>query len=287
MTEEKKQITSTVGKTDDGTVQITFTIPKARITEEEKHVLSEITKEKSIPGFRKGKAPLEKVRANIDTTVLIEKTLNHILPKAFSDAIVEHKIKPAMFPKFEILSQTNDWQVRATTCEIADFELSDYKKVISGEGASKKLWTPEKGHADKPKELTQQEKEQIVLKALLDNTKIQLPKIVIDEEVNGRLAQLLERIEKLGLNFDSYLSSIGKDAKALRVEYEEQTKTAVALELILNKIADNEKVDVEEKTVDEALKASGQASTDNPDTRRAIRSILRRRQVLDSLVTLI
>jgi hypothetical protein len=36
---------------------------------------------------------------------------------------------------------------------------------------------------------------------------------LIDEEVNSRLSKLLERIEKLGLTLESYLSSIGKTAQ--------------------------------------------------------------------------
>src|SRR5258706_424878 len=89
-----------------------------------------------------------------------------------------------------------------------------------------------------PDSIIQKEKEQIVLKTLIDNIKVSIPKLLIDDEVNHRLSDLLARIEKLGLNLDSYLASVGKTPQSLREEYERQVKDGVSLELILNKIAD-------------------------------------------------
>ena len=43
---------------------------------------------------------------------------------------------------------------------------------------------------------------------------------------------------------ESYLKSVGKTAEILRAEYEMQAKDAISLELILNAIADDEKIGV-------------------------------------------
>jgi len=48
---------------------------------------------------------------------------------------------------------------------------------------------------------------------LLRNIKIEIPKLLIEEEVNTRLSQLLERIEKLGLDLEKYLQTIGKQPR--------------------------------------------------------------------------
>lgn len=270
-------ISSIVAKSDDGTIQITFTIPADTIVQEEEKVLGEMGKTISVAGFRKGKAPIDKVKSNVNPNTLLEKTLNNILPNAFSEALTTHHIHPTMFPKFEVISQTDTkWEVRALTCEVKDFDLPDYKKIVK---AQDKL----------PKETGREEKEQKILKLLFENTKISIPQVLIDEEVNTRLSQLLEKIEKLGLKLESYLASIGKDTKSLRAEYIEQTKSAIALELILNKIADTEKLEVTENEIDEAIKAAGGAEENikNTQTRKTIKSILRRRKVLDSLTSLI
>lgn len=289
---------STLARSDDGSIQITFTIAWNIIEKSRNEAISELGKDVEIPGFRKGNAPYEKVLENIPKNTLVEKTLSGILPRLFTDAIKEHKIKPAIYPKFEVLKTTEneDWQVRAVTAEIPKIDMSDYKKLISEEGKSKKIWTP--GTNDDPKgekeekEASRQEKEQQVIKLLLGNIKIDIPKVIIDEEVNSRLSQLLVRIEKLGLTLESYLASLSKNAEQLRKEYENQAINALRLDLILNEIAKKENIKVEKSQIEASIKAGSAdpkmaEKLDTPEQRRVIKSVLLRRAALDSLVSLI
>lgn len=292
-TRKSEKPRSTIARSDDGTIQITFTIPYKTITKAQEETLKEMAKNTEVPGFRKGKAPLDKVKEKIPPTTLIEKTLSKILPKLTADIIEKHKIKPAIYPKFELLkAQENEhWQIRAVTCEIPEINLADYKSVISGTARSQAIWTPDKDSKEK-KEPTREQKEQQVIKALLESIKIQLPKILVEQEANLRLARLLARIEKLGLTLESYLASINKTADALRKEYEEQSRQTISLELILTKIADLENIKVDEKQVDTAIKAAGSdpglsESLNTPEQRRAIEAVLQRRAVLDSLISLL
>lgn len=277
-------ISSTVAKQDDGSIQITFIIPFSLIKEAQEKVISEKAKEIEVPGFRKGKAPLDKVREKIDQQTLLEKTLQQILPQAFSEAIKKHKIRPAIYPKFEIVKAQDgeDWQIRAVTCELPEIILGDYRKLISD---SKTIWTPG------AKEPSPEEKEQKVIKLLLEGIKIDLPQILIEEEANSRLANLLARIEKLGLTLEGYLSSLGKTPESLRNEYETQARNAIALDLILNKIALMEKIKVSESQIDEALKAATNdpklyQKLNTPEQRLLIRGVLSRRAALDFLTSL-
>jgi FKBP-type peptidyl-prolyl cis-trans isomerase (trigger factor) len=96
----------------------------------------------------------------------------------------------------------------------------------------------------------------------------------------------------LGLNLDSYLASIGKTPESIREEYSQQAKESISLELILNKIAEEEKIKIEEKQIDEAITA---ASADpkvaeklkTPEQRQVIKQVLARRGALDYLVSLV
>lgn len=140
--------------------------------------------------------------------------------------------------------------------------------------------------------MRQEEKEQIAIKTLLETIKINIPKVLIEEEVNARLSSLLERIEKLGLSLDTYLSSIGKTPEGIRGEYEQSAKDALSLELLLNKVADSEGLKVEEKEIDGAIAASGAdpkvaERLNTPEQRRLIRSVLLRKAALDSLTSLV
>lgn len=293
MAKSKSQVSYVVARLEGGTIQITFSVPFPLISREREESLKEYAKDIEVPGFRKGHAPLEKVKERVPAGSLIEHTLSHILPKALANAITEEKIRPAIYPKFELLKSEEGevWEVRAVTCEVPKVELGDYKKAVLGAARAKSIWTPGKGEAKEKKEPSQEEKEQQVIKALLESVRVEIPKLLIEEEVNARLANLLARIEKLGLTLEGYLSSIGKTSDSLRDEYQGQAKGAISLDLILSTIALKEKIEVKETEIDAAIKAAGAdpklgERLNTPEQRRVIASVLARRAVLDGLTKL-
>ncbi|MEJ2441406.1 MAG: hypothetical protein P8Y06_00575 [Patescibacteria group bacterium] len=125
---------------------------------------------------------------------------------------------------------------------------------------------------------------------LLENIKVDIPKPLIDSETEKRLAQLLERIEKLGLTLESYLSSIGKKIEDLRLDYEKQAVEAIKLDLILFKIAEEEKIKVSREEVDKAMQIfvnSGESPKALEERKMVIESILKKRAALDALTSLL
>lgn len=300
--------TSAVARSDDGTIQITFSIPYAQIEGARKEATLEMGKDVEVPGFRKGNAPLDKLLQHIPENTLLEKTLSKILPKLTADAINEHKIKPAIYPKFELLKakEKEDWEIRAITCEIPEINLGDYKKAVIGASKAKSLWTPRQGprlssaesprgkllEEEKPKEPTREEKDQEVIKILLETTDIKIPKVLIEEESNLRLSQLLARLEKLGLTLEGYLASIGKTPQTTREQYEEQARRTIALELILDKAASLENIKIEESQIEAAIAASSAdrklaEELNTPERRRLVAAVLKRRAALEFLASLI
>lgn len=291
---DKVTDTSTIAKSDDGTIQITFTIPYPNIKKAKEEVGKEYAEKVNIPGFRPGKAPLDKILENIPDNTLLEKSLAKILPNLLTLAIQKHKITPAIYPKFELISaeEEKDWQIRAVTCELPEIDLADYKKGLSEIKKTSSIWTPGKDKETNSKTPTREEKEQEVIKYLLDSVKINIPKVLIDEEVNSHLSKLLERIEKLGLSLESYLSSIGKTTQNLRTEYETQSKNALALDLILTKIAEEEGLVVDKKDINAAIEAARSDKSianelETNERKRFIEAILKRRKALDYLTSLI
>lgn len=287
------KITHVIAKEDNGNIQITFTIPFAIIQKEEEEALKEFAKEIEVPGFRKGMAPIERVKDKVSQNDLIEHALGHVLPKALGDAITESKLQIAIYPKFELISAKDGeaWQIRGITCELPKFELGDYKKAVAGEFRSASLVVPGKNDNDKGV-MTREQKEQIAIKALLKNTKIQIPQILIEEEADSRLSSLLGRLEKLGLALENYLASVGKKAEDLRADYANQAREAISLDLILTKIAEEENLKIDQKEVESALnmsqvdKNASQNPSDIENRKRLMESILRRRAALDFLIGL-
>ena len=285
------KVTSVIAKEDNGNVQINFTIPFNVVKKAQDEVIKELAKDIEVPGFRKGKAPLDKAAAKIPQNTLIEHSLSHILPEALSEAITKNKLQIAIYPKFELISAKDNepWQIRGITCELPKVELGGYKKAVEGALRSGSIIVPGK---DK-KEATREEKEETVLKTLLDTVKIKIPQILVEEEANSRISNLLSRLEKLGVPFESYLTSIGKKITDLRADYEKQAKDAIAIDLILSKVAEEENIKTDPKEIDNALAMSQAAKggeSDNgeseEDRKRLIESILKRRSALDFLIKL-
>lgn len=296
--EKTDKVSYTVAKSKDGTIQITFNIPFKNISKTREIVAKNIGKDLELPGFRKGKAPLNKLLSHIPQNTLVENILRAILPESLGKAITEHKIKPAIYPKFELIStkEGENWQVRGVTCELPEVKLGNYKKIISDTAKTDAIWTPDKKGSDKKvdekKVLSREEKEQKVIKILGESIKIDIPKPLIDEEVNRRLSDLLQRIEKLGLTLETYLSSIGKTAETIRKDYEEQAKEAISFDLILSKIVVEENIKVSKEEVEQALKAYSQGdktSTPPPsgDQKALIETVLKKRGALDALCALL
>lgn len=271
------KVTSVIARESNGNIQITFTIPFDLIKKAQEEVINEMAKDIEIPGFRKGTAPVGKIREKIPQSKLIEHSLGHILPEALGEVISTQKLKIAIYPKFELIKSDDNeaWQIRGTTCELPEIELGDYKKFVPGNFRAASL----------KKELTKEEKEQTVIKSLLENVKINIPSILIEEEADSRLSNLLSRLEKLGLALETYLVQVGKKPEDLRAEYATQAKEAISLDLILSKIAESENVKVEQKEIDTALEIGDIKDTSN-ERKRLIESILKRRKSLDFLISL-
>lgn len=307
-TEQKEsKITSVLARQDDGAIQLTLTIPEEIILKIRELVIKRLIDELTIPGFRKGKAPNDLALKQIDMQRVYENTLQHLLPEAYAQAVTEHNLQPVLAPRFELLNvdEGQDWQVRAHTCEAPNVVLGDYKSKIKDLKKSD-IWIPGNPsagfHSDESseragqekKERTQEDKEQQVIKTILDTSDAKIPTLLIDEEVNHRLSQLVEQVQKLGLSVEQYLNSTGKNVEQLKSEYAEQAKESIKLVLALNKVAQEEKVDISDQEIDAIMSAGSNAlSKENlnndqqAEQKRLVRSVLLRRKAIESLTSLI
>lgn len=297
-TDNISKTTSVLARQDDGTVQITMTIPNEIVQKKKGEALGHITETLEVSGFRKGKVPQDIALKHIDTEKLYEYTLQHLLPEAYALAREEHKLQPILAPRFELLSieEGKDWQVRAITCELPQINLGDYKQTITGALAGKKIWVPGKinpsaSPGQGKKEGTREEKEQEVIKTLIEKTEVKIPKLLIEEEVNHRLSRLLEQVQKLGLTIEQYLASTGKIVDQVRDDYARQAEEAIKLELVLTEVAKEQKIEVSDEEIDKLIDSTGDDKTkealSTASQKRLIRLTLMRRKALDNLISLV
>lgn len=282
---------SILAKQPDGAIQLTITIPVDEVNKGYERAIIDIVNNAEIDGFRKGKAPRKLVEEKTDKSKVYEKVLQDIIPQAYIEAVKEHSLKPIISPKVELLKakEGEDWEIRATTCEEPIIELGDYKNKVKTALASSKLWTPGKDEADKQKtaQETEDEKTQKVIQALLDAVKVEIPQIIIEEEVNRSVASLINQTNNMGLTIDQYLASIGKTAESVREEYKQKTLANYKMQFALDKIAGEEKIEVTEQEIEDLVKVSGDENLkkelENPMQKAYIKGIIARRKTLDFL----
>jgi FKBP-type peptidyl-prolyl cis-trans isomerase (trigger factor) len=93
-----------------------------------------------------------------------------------------------------------------------------------------------------------------IIDALIEKTEIDVPKIFIESEQEKIIAQMKDDVKRFGLTFEGYLAQVNKTEEQLKDEFKEQATKRAKLQMILNKIAADEKIDAEKADVDEEMR---------------------------------
>ena len=93
-----------------------------------------------------------------------------------------------------------------------------------------------------------------IIDALLEKVDIDVPSLFIESEQEKILGQMKDDVTRFGLTFDAYLQQVGKTEAQLRDEFKDQAVKRAKLQMVLNKIAVDEKVEAEKADVDEEMK---------------------------------
>ena len=121
-----------------------------------------------------------------------------------------------------------------------------------------------------------------IIDALLEKVEVEVPQIFIDSELEKIIGQMKDDVSRFGLTFDGYLQQVGKTEDDLRKEFTEQATKRAKLQMTLNKIAADEKIDAEKADVDEEMKHALEHFPDaKQDLLRVhVETVLRNEQVL-------
>lgn len=90
--------------------------------------------------------------------------------------------------------------------------------------------------------------------ALLEATTIELPEIMIESELDRTQAQFSGDIEKMGVKLEDYLKHAKKSLEEIRKEWTPHAEKKAKLQLILNAIADTEKIKPDPKEIEDEVK---------------------------------
>ncbi len=94
----------------------------------------------------------------------------------------------------------------------------------------------------------------------------EIPESMIDNEVNARIQDMVQRLQQQGMDVGAYLEAMGMTAESLAAEFREPAEQAVRVDLGLRSIAEAEGMNPDDEKLDEQLEVmagmSGQSATE-------------------------
>ena len=380
-----------VEKTDKtNEVKLTFTVEAEKFDEGMKKVYAKTAKYFSIPGFRKGKAPMSLIEKTYGASIFYEDTFNEIVPEIYEDELKANNIDAVSRPEIEItqmekgkdliftaivqtkpevklgkykgieleksdvsvmaadvkkelermaeknsrLVTVEDRAVKNKDIAVIDFEgfvdgvafeggkaekheleigsktfipgFEDqvigmkineekdinvkfpeeyFSKELAGKDATFKVklheikvkelpaiddeFAKDVSEFDTLKELKASIKEKLVeekknqakyqleesaIKAVSENTTIDIPSGMIETEIDNILKEIDGRLAYQGLNLEQYLKMLNKSEDDMRKEYESQAAESVKTRLVLEAIVKAEKIEAADAEIEEKIK---------------------------------
>lgn len=223
----------------DKTFILTITLAQKDIDHTYHHVLEEVQAEFETKGFRKGKAPLDVVEANVSRSKMIEEVLSHLLSDIYSQKITEYHLHPVVQPQIKILNPPvtfdKDWQVEITGCELPEITIdSKYLEEIKAINQIQK---------DDNERLNQ------TIESLVKNSQVDIPNILIQADLNNKMSQLVDQTQQAGLTVSQYLKSKDLTIEKYQENLEKQIKNEWITNLAIDFIAKDQKLTVTEAEV--------------------------------------
>lgn len=124
-----------------------------------------------------------------------------------------------------------------------------------------------------------------MIEAIIAETNLEVPEVLIDSEVHKMLHKMRSDIEGMGLKYDDYLKNIGKTETDLHKDFEKDAEKRAKLQLIVGEIAKAEKLVAPKDMVEAEVKKVIEIYKDvSPENARAyIESVLQNEEVFKFL----
>ena len=246
--------THTLKKLPKGTFEITVKMPWAMIEKETEKAFQTLAEMLEVEGYRKGKAPKELAKKQIKKEAIYQQIIRTLFPDIYAEIIKKEELKPVISPRVDLkqAKENEDWELVFTLAEKPSVKLGDYKKTLADikvKRGKADIWVPgteaKPVDDDKEKARKQQELLNEMLTALLQLSTVEISEFILEEELNSRLSRLVDDIQKLGMNTETYLQSKNITMEQLREQFLKEIVETHSLEFALNEIAEKENISVE------------------------------------------
>lgn len=209
------------------------------------------------------------------------------LPPDWKDTAKKIPLEPAESATDEEVTKTLEQLRQSRKKEDEVPELSDEfaKSVGAFETLDALKEQMKKGISEEKIRAARDKRRGKIIDTLLEKTSVDTPRIFIEAELDKIMSQMQDDVARFGVKYEDYLKQINKTEGQLREEFKAQAEKRAKLQLTLNKIAADEKVEAEKEAVEEEMKHALEHFPDaRPELVRIhIETVLRNEKVLQLL----
>lgn len=183
-----------------------------------------------------------------------------VLPKDYQKLGESIALEPAAGATDEEVAQTLESLQKSRTQKIGDKEVlpeltDDFAKSL---GAFESLAALKEqirtGIGEEKARTARDARRGKIIDALVEGTAVEIPRVFVESELDKIVSQMREDVARFGMTFEDYLAQSGKTEEAIRADFAEQARKRATLQLALNKLAHEEKLEPEASAVEAELK---------------------------------
>jgi FKBP-type peptidyl-prolyl cis-trans isomerase (trigger factor) len=222
---------------------VKLTISQDKIAKTHQEILKSIQADFESKGFRKGKAPMDVVEKELSFEKLFEEVASKVISQEYAQVIKDNNLKPIIQPQVKFNKQPTDfktdWEIEITACELPEINLDkNYLDKIKKINTDSKI-TDENQKTDE------------IVKSLFDSAKVDLPEILIESDLQHQLSNLVNQAQQAGISVSQYLESQKTNIDDYRKNLEKKITQEWTINLSIQKIAQDEKIEVSETEIKE------------------------------------